>query len=353
MQEMKSTTLTRHARLSIGIATPSDKNVWNAFVRRQCGSIYHHWEWADIISQSLGHTPIFFVARNYTDQIEGIFPLFLKQERGNAMLITLPCIGYTDPLTKHSTISMIMLEHIALWAQKKHILLEMSWSQTLNRVSARLFQHTDNVCFFTTNTTVPYTLWQITSLKSDKKRRLRKAKKMNIAVQTVGKSHIKKFYEFHLHAMKTVGIMAHPLSLYVQTFDHLPDNSLLLQASINGEPKAYLWGFTAANTIYLWKNGYIKGTSKNSVYYDVLIERFIQIACANKHIAQVNFSTAWCRSGLADFKKHWGFTAHPVYVLCSDDQPPYAQSSRDRITQIFIKHCPFFLYAWLTKRNRL
>jgi len=70
-------------------ATPAEKNQWDTFVDENMGSFFHYYGWNDIFSHKKWES-IQLIARNETDQILGIFPLYLIKRHCCKLLKSLP-----------------------------------------------------------------------------------------------------------------------------------------------------------------------------------------------------------------------------------------------------------------------
>lgn len=339
-------------RRHVVLATEKDKIHWNAFVKKQRGSIYLLWEWGGIIRKSLGLKPYFFMVKNERNQVEGIWPLFLSSKNKEKSLVSLPCTGYVDPLAKNVEILRELLDFIVKWSQKKNILFEAVWTLDLTHIPNGASQKTDGVCDFITQTNLSFADWQQTHLEPDQKRILRQAKTIGVTIQRAGKSDLQEFYSLHLKTLKKRGVAAFPFSLYEHAFHQLNPYSWFFKATIGNKTKAYLWGFFLKDAVFFWKNAYVRGSSKESIYYNALIAYFLEQACSKRQVTTVDFGTAWCKGGLARFKRRWGFLSRPVFVISNQYLPPYSQTISQLVREKFIQHCPLFIYTWLAKKTQ-
>ena len=67
--------------IRLRLANEEDRDFWNNIVEQSDnGTIYHTWEWKQVIEQGLGDKAYYIIAEENNDLV-GIFPLFSRASR--------------------------------------------------------------------------------------------------------------------------------------------------------------------------------------------------------------------------------------------------------------------------------
>ena len=92
--------------MHIQIASENDKEKWNLFVDRECGSFFHYYEWKYIYEYKKRNRYIPLLIQDSTDSILGLFPVVEQPGPIYPSLSSLPegdsdgfysCLLYTSP----------------------------------------------------------------------------------------------------------------------------------------------------------------------------------------------------------------------------------------------------------------
>src|ERR1022692_1488804 len=114
----------RLGRVTVSVATESDRDAWDAFVierssanrERQASSLgsvsgYHSWAWRQVFEQTLGHECVYLVARLHDrGRVYGILPLvFMKSWIFGRTMTSLPFVNYGGVVADSSPVARALL----------------------------------------------------------------------------------------------------------------------------------------------------------------------------------------------------------------------------------------------------
>lgn len=301
----------------VSLASQIERENWNNFVLENKGSIFHLWEWGKIIKESLNYQNVFFISKDKDNVINGILPLFVKKDSSENKLVTLPCTGYNNVLVKNLRVRQILLKAAVSFATKTNKNLELHTTERFNHLPKKLTLKKSILCTFTQKTNCNYQKIFKNKLNKHKRNRLRKLEKMKVEIKKANKTDFAQFYGMYLKMMKKNETASLPKTIFVSAFFSLGQYSLFLKCIHRKKVRAYLWSFVYGDTIYLWRSAYRRNPPTESIYLDALFQKTIKIACTDKSINAVDSGIARCESGLAFFKRHWGFKPKQVYVINS------------------------------------
>lgn len=299
--------------MSISIANKNDEDYWNDFVLKNAGSIFHLWEWGDVVDKGLGFKRRFLKSQDKDGKLNGILPLFLVRYSEDK-LISPPYTGYIDALAKNQGVKRSLYEFALNYSVKINASLELYTSEKQVQLAENGSQKTSDLCNFLLNTDCSYKDVFYQRLDTNKRKRLRKIAKMGIKIEQADESDLDNFYKMYLKMMKTLGFPPLPKLIYQLVYDNFNKYSTFLKSIVGRKVGAYLWSLSYGGKLYLWRSAYLRESSKTGIY-DVLIENAIKEACRNKDIKEIDMGISVCKSGAAFFKKKWGFSPRDVYLI--------------------------------------
>jgi len=115
--------------ITIRLATKEDKEEWNNVVEQtDNGTIYHTWEWKQVIEQGLGDKAYYIIAERNNDLV-GVFPLFSRAS-----------LKYSKvPAFFKNTFQVLWSPHIQVWGYGGPCILGND-----EEVFKKLFEYADN-----------------------------------------------------------------------------------------------------------------------------------------------------------------------------------------------------------------
>lgn len=302
--------------MSIYITNKNDKDNWNDFVFKNAGSIFHLWEWGDVVEKSLGFKRRFIKSQDKDGKLNGILPLFLSGDSEDK-LISPPYTGYIDALAKNQGVKRALYEFVLNHFIKRNVNFEFYTSEKQSQLAESLTQTSSGLCNFLLNTDCSYEDIFYKKLDTNKRKRLRKIAKMGIKIGQADRSDLNNFYRMHLKMMEKLGFSPLPKLLFKLAFNNFKKHSIFIKSIVGEETGAYLWSLFYGGKLYLWRSAYLRDLSKAGIY-DVLIENAIKEACRNKDIKEVDMGISVCKSGAAFFKRKWGFSSREIYLIKND-----------------------------------
>ncbi len=301
--------------MGIYVARQKEHEDWNRFVAQEKGSIYHLWQWGEIIERTLKYQKLFLIARNDKNEIKGILPLYFKDNIKGGKLVSIPSTCFAGIITRNTNTNRNLLNFALNWAKEYKAQIEMNSLDKLDDSIKRLSLKTSNLADYILKTNGSYVEY-INSISSTRRRkRIRRLAKTKINIVKARPGDVSDFYNMHSQMLKNMGIRVSPINLFELTYKELKKETFIIKSVLRGEVKAYMWSFIYGRKLYIWKNAYIRGPSRDSVYLDLLLAKNIELACSSKTIEEIDYSCAWTNTGLAEYKMKWGFSPRIIYVF--------------------------------------
>jgi hypothetical protein len=295
-------------------AVKSDYKDWNDFLESRNGSIYHLWQWGEITEKTLNYKRLFLISKNEKKKIKGILPLYFKKNISGNKLIALPCTCFVGILANDPNAKRDLMKFANELAIKKKAQIEFNSIERVGNLPKGLYQSKSNLADYFLKTNNNYQEFINSISSSGKRKSIRRLEKTGIKVVEADKDDIGSFYTMHSQMIRNMGVLTFPRELFELTYNVLNKESFFIKSVYKDKTKAYMWSFIYGRKLYVWKNAYKRGSSKESVYLDALLNENIKYACSRKDIKEIDFSCAWTNSGLAEYKMSWGFNPRDVYV---------------------------------------
>ena len=226
--------------LEIRIATPTDADAWNTFVRER--PMTHHafaWEWRDILHASFGHEPRYLVAVENAIVV-GVVPLFLvKSILFGRALVSVPYLNAGGILTdRHNVASALAqrLEEEASRERVKYVELRHqessaahlpSWAERSHKVSMIL-------------SLAPSSDEMMKRFSSKLRSQIRRPEKEGATsrIEIDSSSGVDDFYRVFAENMRDLGTPVYPKELFRRTIQAFGSRCRTSIVSIAGEPAA-------------------------------------------------------------------------------------------------------------------
>ena len=303
--------------------------------RNPHGSVYHLWEWGEVLSLTYGY-PKYYLTAAHNDKVVGVFPLAHVNSRiyGNR-LISLPFCEYGGPLADSSLgdqDTLLIIEALLDAAGKLARSLKVQYVETRSPsrgvacdcITAKDYHNVRSYVTFRVNLSVELDeLWA--GLHRKTRNAVKKPMKEGVTVKDVEESEeLEPYYGLYLQTQKRHGTPPHDQKLFEKLYDAFSDAGKirLLMAEYQGNPIGGVIMLLHDKTIFWWNNVTdIKHRSLNPT--NLLLWKIIEWGAQNGYHT---LDLGRTRKGTAiyHFKSRWGGReAHLydyVYFLGSEEK---------------------------------
>lgn len=285
---------------------------WNQFVEECRGaSVFHLYEWKNIIERTYGHRSFYLIARE-RERVVGLLPLFLIDSSlfGRA-LVSMPFADYggTCDRDRPEASTRLLEEAVKLGRSLSVDYLQLRQTP-LDRVQEPRFPglstYTGKVTMLLELNADVDAVWK--QLPSERRNRIRKARKMDVSARWEGVRALDAFYEIFSENMRDLGSPVHSKVLFQEMLD-LPGNTarILLVEHQKNVIGAALCLFFQKTILIPWVSSLRRCFR---LYPNVLLYwTAIQHGCENGYRV-LDFGRSSRDSGTYEFKRQWG--ARPV-----------------------------------------
>ncbi|MFX0203316.1 MAG: lipid II:glycine glycyltransferase FemX [Candidatus Hodarchaeota archaeon] len=297
--------------MGIKIIDPSTDPAWDAFVSsHRDGSIYHSSRWNEVLRQTYGYMPRYFILEDPFHTVRAGVPLMVVGTRiGHRKLVGLPFTPYCNPLAKNHDDLIRLLKSVLEYKKKiKASSLEI-------RTKGPNHDYTDlsitrDQYFMTHILRLDSDLQKIKSFfhKSCIQRPLRKAEKNELILHvSTDRRDLKDFYKLQLRTRKRHGVPPQPYRYFLNMWDelHSPGFMDLLLATYKGAA-------IAAIIILKFKDTAIYQNGASDERFLGLHPNHFLLWKAIKHVHGDGYSyfdfgrSSLDDDGLVQFKDRWG-----------------------------------------------
>jgi serine/alanine adding enzyme len=292
--------------MEIGIFKGSGES-WNKFVVEQAkGTIYHLYEWKDIIERAYGHKS-FYLAASDDKEVVGILPLFrVRSLLFGDQLVSLPFLDVAGVLCEEANIRENIID------MAKSLACEL-------RVDSLSLRHFESVLNGGTDDLEKVDLKlglekdidrMLRKIPSERRNRIKKCEKMGLTATMVGAEGLNDFYRVFKVNMRDLGSPVHSKFLFEEMFRRIKDNVKIalvrFQGITVGAALCLLWKGTIHVPWVSSLRAYFKYYPNILLYWHVM-----KYGCQNG-FAELDFGRSSQNSGTYEFKRQWG--ADPVQL---------------------------------------
>lgn len=316
--------------VDIRIADPSIKDSWNTFVKNNNGSVFHLFEWSEVLQKSYGFKPIYFYASE-GENILGIFPTVMTNNPFRRRLISLPFTDHAGFLSI-PRFQVALLETYIDFCKANKLSTEI---YSLEKIPKFDNLHIADTFILDTSTSFNELLSH--NFSRSVRRKIQKSEDCGLTVKKEDASFLRTYYILYLETMKRLVKMPHSYSFLSTVFDYFSENIEIYGAYYKNFPVAGILTFVFAGNTYIWgnvsKTKYLEYAPNNALYSQV-----IKSACERK-FSFVDFGSTPLGSGQHDFKLAWGGVAKPIY-LSVETQVGQTFKQKGSFKESFIKFTP-------------
>ena len=306
-----------HPALSVAVAAPHDRGVWEAFVNArgdQAG--YHAWDWQRVFTGAFGHECVYLMARRGM-HVEGVLPLVhIKSLIFGNTLTSLPFLNYGGVMADTTDAAEALVHAAREQAQARrcgHVELRHVEQQfpslpcKQHKVSMRL--------------ALGEGMWD--GLDRKVRNQIRKAEKSGLTVDRGGEELVGDFYAVFARNMRDLGTPVYSRRLFEEVLRAFPQRSALHVVRLNGQPVAAGFTYRTPAMVQLpWASSI---REFNALCPNVLLYwDAIQFAHGTG-AAVFDMGRSTPGEGTFKFKAQWGAEAVPLhweYQLLSPGEMP-------------------------------
>lgn len=274
---------------------------WNEFVDGDsCASIFHRLEWQRVIAQAYKHEAIYLTVEE-ENHIQGVLPLFLIRSRffGRA-LVSLPFTDYGGILAKSAAASAAILnEALSVAKSVGADYLQLRQRAPLAGLSGI---PAEKVTMLLGLSRDPEEIW--TRLPSERRNRIKKAKRAGLIGRFVGADDLQQFYRVFSENMRDIGSPVHSFLFFQVMMEELGSRARVLLVEHSDKVIGAAVCLFFRDTIYIpWVSSLRRCFSLNPNM--VLYWTAIEYAC-NQGFRTLDFGRSSRNSGTLEFKRQWG-----------------------------------------------
>lgn len=300
-------------------AGPDDKNLsisrcdkntegWNRYVASHpAASIYHRFEWRELIQNTFGHECYYLSAQNTAHEIVGVLPLVrLKSRLFGDYMVSMPYFNYGGALADSAAIeARLMLEagNLAKHATTHHV--EFRDNIERDGYPAR----TEKVCMVLDLPTDTESLWQQFTPKL--RAQIKRPQRENPVINCGSVGLLDDFYYVFSRNMRDLGTPVYSKLFFKNILTCFPDASRIIIVRLNGQPvsAAFLLGHQHMLEIP-WASTL---QAANPMSMNMLLYWEVLKFAIREGYAQFDFGRSTRDAGTYRFKRQWGARPKQLY----------------------------------------
>ena len=209
----------------------ADYVAWQDYVSTHpSAGIYHHIGWKSVIEDAYGHTALYLVVRK-DDQVIGILPLILIRSRlFGSSLTSLPYLDHSGIIANDASVEKLLIEKAHELGQKysvDHIELRQ-----LKASEGNFTNYSDKVLMIME--LEPDEDKLLKSLSSERRNRVKRARKSGLSVEITDSSKLPIFYEIWTSNMRDLGSPPHSLLFFEKILHSFKEQCTILLVKSDG-----------------------------------------------------------------------------------------------------------------------
>jgi len=281
---------------------------WDAFVvTHPSSSVYHAWQWREIMIREFGCQAYYLVARDAAGAWRGVLPLVrLKSMLFGDFLVSLPFFTYGGSLADGPDADVALMSAAGELAEGLGVShVEFRDQQPRKGWAVR----TDKVAMLLDLASTPEEQW--TALGSKLRAQIKRPEREGATTRFGGVELVADFYRVFAQNMRDLGTPVYAQSLFRSIAERLPATARLAVVYLQGQPVAA--GFTLrhrdrleipwASSLREWNR-----VGVNMQLYWSVIKDAIESG-----VHQFDFGRSSVDAGTYRFKSQWGARPKPLY----------------------------------------
>lgn len=288
------------AAVNVSPATPADRHVWDRFVQAHPEATFCHlWQWGDVLRETFGHRPRYFVARGADGEVEGVLPLIEMRTGLRKQLISLPYLNYGGPIGPAPVRQAlgVAARRLVVDGGAARVELRSRTAGPDNLPAAR-----EKVTVVLPLPETVEDLWQKT-FRSKLRSQVRRAQRETMEVR-FGANEVDAFYQVFRRNMRDLGTPVLPRRFFQKLLEHFADHVVFAAVYFEDVPVAAGCGFIFNDEFEItWASSLREYNSKapNMLLYATLMEEMIR-----RGVSSFNFGRCTPGAGTHRFKLQWG-----------------------------------------------
>lgn len=302
---------------------------WNAFVEQTPqASVYHVYEWRQVIKQIFGHDAHYLAASDETGAIRGVLPTVrLRSRLFGDFLVSMPYFNYGGVVADGEDAADALIDAAADLAR------DLGVSHLELRHDSNIKPHwpvrTDKVAMYLPLPETPELLSK--QLGSKLRSQIKRPQKEGAAGVDGGLELLDEFYAVFARNMRDLGTPVYPKRWFAAILQSFADRSRLFVVRHRGAPvaAAFVIGYRGRLEIP-WASSLREA---NSIGVNMLLYwNVLEYACRERY-AVFDFGRSTVDAGTFKFKKQWGAEPHQLYWhywIRGGGQPPVINPSNPK-----------------------
>jgi FemAB-related protein (PEP-CTERM system-associated) len=301
---------------------------WDAFLETQPDATFAHLSaWRDIISEAMGHEPVYLAARDGAGRLAGVLPLFaLRSPLFGRRLVSVPLLSYGGPVGSAAAVAALVDAAVEEGRRRRVRALEL---RARTEVPSSLRPTTRKVTVLLPLPADPEELW--TGLKAKVRSQVRRPMKEGLEAR-FGPGEVEPFYHVLSRNMRDVGTPVLPGSLFQRLAAAFGEGVVFGTVRRQGEPVAAGAGFVFRGEFEItWASSLREHnrSAPNMLLYWSFMERM-----ARQGVRTFNFGRCTPGGGTHRFKLQWGGTDLPLPWLTWPEPEGDGDGSPGRLSRL-------------------
>ncbi|AMJ99178.1 GNAT family N-acetyltransferase [Alteromonas macleodii] len=297
--------MTAQQKITLSIASPSDKPFWDAYVlQHDEASAYHQFAWLEAVKEAYGHTMIGVLARcTDSGQVVGVFP---------AVLMKIPMLGKRICSLPYCDVGYGLADNDKVLSEMREFLAAQMRNVTGKKLEIRGIEQSplDKTQFENKKVRMLLPLPEsseilLSSFKSKLRSQIRKAEKNGLTFE-LGTSNVlvSDFYNVYAQNMRDLGSPVHAEKWFKAVIKSYGQSSLISVVYHDGQP------IGGGIIIKSGDNASIPWASTlrdfNRLAPNMLLYWSLLSHCADNGVSVFDFGRSTFEEGTYKFKKQWG-----------------------------------------------
>ena len=285
------------------------KEKWNAFINNNIETtFYHQYEWIEVVTRTYKYKP-YLISAIDNGQVVGVMPILISPRfLFGRRAYSIPFGSYGGPISTDEMVKENLIKYAINDINTRFF--EIRSKQPFN---AHFVKHNKLMLNSQYNTSIlplvdtPEAM--LASMKTDKRRNIRRVEKSNLDYKWVRDS--KNFYKLYSRNMHVLGSPTHSKKFYDAILEYFPDKSRILEVYHKDEciyGAFYLLHKT--NMINSWSSTLPEYRSLNPTDYGIWMA--ILWGIKNRYTTY-DFGRSQIESGNLEFKRRWNATQQPLF----------------------------------------
>jgi FemAB-related protein (PEP-CTERM system-associated) len=297
--------VTMHDSVVVGIAADADAPAWSRYVlAHPSGTVFHHWAWRAILSDTFAHRPHYLIARRGTDVV-GVLPLAqVRTLLFGHSLVSLPFCSWAGPLVSDAAAARALDAHAVGLAESLGV-SNMAYRQI--GPSERGWPSQDLYVMFAKTIDADHEA-NMAAIPRKQRAMVRKGIKHGLVGTLASVDAFHDLYADNVHRHGTPGVPKRFFARIQEAFGD--DCDMLIVRSAEGAPLSGVLNLYWRDEVFPFYAGdrpEARALAANDFKYWEVMRRGADRGCR-----RFNYGRSKRGTGSFDFKTNWGFEPTPL-----------------------------------------